>query len=142
MRSPAPPPSADTGDALKVVALLGVLEPLPGLVADADTVAWCLDGQPSNVESRLDDLAGLKLVYRRPHRGDYGLWSSASVDLLRWLKEARSMVRAPERLEPRVLPLSSRPCVRPTATTTPRDPRTFEIRLLDGAEPGPRDPTA
>ena len=126
-------------DALKVVALLGVLEPLPGLAADADTVAWCLDDQPSSMQPRLDDLAGLKLVYRRPHRGDYGLWSSASVDLLHWLKEARSMVRAPERLESiGALPVSSRPCVAHRHYHATGTLRTFEIRLWTGAEPGPR----
>ena len=131
--------SPEHQDALKVVALLGVLEPLPGLVADADAIAWCLDEQPSSVQPRLDDLAGLKLVYRRPHRGDYGLWSSASVDLLHWLKEARSMVRAPERLESvRALPVSSRPCVAHRHYHATGTLRTFEIRLWTGAEPGPR----
>ena len=131
--------SPEHQDALKVVALLGVLEPLPGLVADADTVAWCLDDQPSSVQPRLDDLAGLKLVYRRPHRGDYGLWSSASVDLLHWLKEARSMVRAPERLESiGALPVSSRPCVAHRHYHDTGTLRTFEIRLWAGAEPGLR----
>ena len=129
--------SPEHQDALKVVALLGVLEPLPGLVADADTVAWCLDDQPSRVQLRLDDLAGLKLVYRRPHRGDYGLWSSTSVDLLHWLKEARSMVRAPERLESiRVLPLSSRPCVAHRHYHATGTLRTFEIRLWTGGGTG------
>ena len=91
------------------------------------------------MQSRLDDLAGLKLVYRRPHRGDYGLWSSASVDLLHWLKEARSMVRAPEKLESvRALPVSSRPCVAHRHYHATGTLRTFEIRLWTGAEPGPR----
>lgn len=131
--------SPEHQDVLKVVALLGVLEPLPGLVADADTVAWCLDDQPSRVQPRLDDLAGLKLVYRRPHRGDYGLWSSASVDLLHWLKEARSVVRAPERLESiRLLPVCSRPCVAHRHYQATGTLRTFEIRLWTGAELTPR----
>ena len=128
--------STEHQDVLKVVALLGVLEPLPGLRADADAVAWCLDDHPSRVQPRLDDLAGLRLVYRRPHRGDYGLWSSASVDLLHWLEDARSMVRAPERLDS--IQVSSRPCVAHRHYHATGTLRTFEIRLWTGAEPGPR----
>ena len=131
--------SPEHQDALKVVALLGILEPLPGLAANADTVAWCLDDQPSSVQPRLDDLACLKLVYRRPHRGDYGLWSSASVDLLHWLEEARAMVRAPERLESiRFLPASPRPCVAHRHYHDTGTLRTFEICLWTAAEPAPR----
>ena len=131
--------SSEHQEVLRVVALLGVLEPLPGLTADADTIAWCLDVPPSRVRPRLDDLAGLKLIYRRPHRGDYGLWSSASVDLLHWLGEARSMVGVPERLESVPVPLvSSRPCVAHRHYHATGTLRTFEIRLWTRAELGPR----
>ena len=132
--------SSEHRGVLKVVALLGVLEPLPGLVADAETVAWCLDEHPSKVQPCVDELAGLNLVYRRPHRGDYGLWSSASVDLLQWLNEARSKVRPPEKLESLWVPLvSSRPCVAHRHYHVTGTLRTFEIRLWTGGEVGPRN---
>jgi len=131
--------SPEHQEVLRVVALLGVLEPLPGLAADADTIAWCLGVPPSRVRPRLNDLASGKLIYRRPHRGDYGLWSSASVDLLHWLSEARSMVAVPERLESVPVPLvSSRPCVAHRHYHATGTLRTFEIRLWTGAELGPR----
>ncbi len=99
-------------DVLKVVALVAVLEPLPGIVADAGTVAWSLNVDESLVQPILDELAELNLIYRRPHRGDYSLWSSSSVDLSRWLDEAKTKVRAPERLEDiSGLLTSSRPAV-------------------------------
>ena len=131
--------SPEHQEVLRVVALLGVLEPLPGLAADADTIAWCLGVPSSRVRPRLHDLASGRLIYRRPHRGDYGLWSSASVDLLHWLSEAKSMVGAPERLESVPVPLvSPRPYVAHRHYHATGTLRTFEIRLWTGAELRPR----
>ena len=73
----------DRQDVLKTVALMAVLEPLPGLVADIDTVAWCLGIGEAETQSVLDELVERSLIYRRSHRGDYSLWSSSSVDLSR-----------------------------------------------------------
>ena len=92
---------------LKAVALVGVLEPIPGLVADAATIAWCQDVDEARVQPLLEELASRNLIYQRPHRGDYSLWSSSSVDLLHWLNEARSKIRAPERLDDLSIPLTS-----------------------------------
>ena len=132
--------SSEHRDVLKVVALLGVLEPLPGLVANADTIAWCQDVDASKIQPHLDELASLNLIYRRPQRGDYGLWSSSSVDLLHWLSEARSRIRAPERLEDVSASLvCSRPAVAHRHYHATGTLRTFEVRLWTGGNVGTRN---
>ncbi|MGE8130059.1 hypothetical protein ACQKQD_24065 [Methylobacterium sp. NPDC080182] len=86
---------------LKCVGLLNILEPLPGLGPDEETVAYCLSGSDDRetVSSALAALVERRLLYRRPHRGDYGLWASTSVDLDGWLERARMQVPAPTRLD-------------------------------------------
>jgi len=88
---------------LKVIALLAVLEPLPGLPADADTLAWCLDQDAGAVEASLDALLERGLVHRRAGRGGYSLWSGSSVDLEEWVSRARAAVPLPTRLDPDLL---------------------------------------
>src|SRR3546814_17174315 len=85
-------------DILKAIGLLAVLEPVPGLIADVDTLAWSLGRTEASVEASLDALIRRNLVYRRPHRGDHSLWSRSSVDLGDWLEQARRSVPAPKRL--------------------------------------------
>src|SRR3546814_12038918 len=85
-------------DILKAIGLLAVLEPVPGLIADVDTLAWSLGRTEASVEASLDALIRRNLVYRRPHRGDHSLWSRSSVDLGDWLEQARPSVPAPTRL--------------------------------------------
>ena len=120
----------DHQDVLKTVALVAVLEPLPGLAANAGTIAWSLGADKAQVQSTLDELAERNLIYRRPYRGDYSLWSSSSVDVSRWLDEARTKVRAPKRLED-ISPLltSSRPAVAHRHYHATGTLRTFEVRL-------------
>lgn len=78
---------------LKCVGLLSILEPLPGLRADAESLAFCLDTQPRDaVLEALDALVRRRMIYRRPHRSDYCLWASSSADLDGWLEEARRQV--------------------------------------------------
>ncbi len=60
--------SSEHRDVLKTIALFSVLEPVPGLKADAETIAWCLDLQPKAVAVFIDDLIGRNIVFRRPHR--------------------------------------------------------------------------
>lgn len=76
-------------DVLKTVAVIAVLDPLPGLRTDAASTAWCLGVGEEEAELALARLAGLRILYRRPHRDDYSLWSSTSVDLDHWIDEAR-----------------------------------------------------
>ena len=86
-------------EVLKVVALVAVLEPIPGIIANAETIAWSLDSHTSSTQEILDELVRKNLIYRRPHRSDYSLWSNSSVDLSRWLDDARTKVPAPKRLD-------------------------------------------
>ena len=89
----------DHCNVLKTIALIAILEPVPGLQANTRMIAWSLGITKSRIQSILDDLAERNVIYRRPHRGDYGLWSSSSVDLSRWLDEARVKARLPGRIE-------------------------------------------
>ncbi len=129
----------DDRDILKAIGLLAVLEPVPGLVADVDTLAWSLGRTEASVEASLDALIQRNLVYRRPHRGDHSLWSRSSVDLGDWLEQARRSVRAPERLHdvahllPAPRPLVAHRHYHETGTL-----RTFDVALFDGGEPAPR----
>ena len=119
---------------LKSVALLAVLEPVPGLAADTATLGWCLDRPTEEVEAALAALVSRNLLYRRPHRGDHSLWSRSSVDLGDWLDRARAHVRAPERLQDvaDLLP-SPRPLVAHRHYHRTGTLRTFDVQLLDGA---------
>src|SRR3546814_19301006 len=84
-------------DILKAIGLLAVLEPVPGLIADVDTLAWSLGRTEASVEASLDALIRRHLVYRRPHRGDHSLWSRPSVALGDWLAQDRRSWTAPKR---------------------------------------------
>lgn len=91
-------PSLDT-DALKAVAVIAVLDPLPGLRTNAGSIGWCLGVATDEAEAALARLAGRRILYRRPHRDDYSLWSSTSVDLDHWIDEARVQVPAVARID-------------------------------------------
>ena len=120
----------DYQDVLKTVALVAVLEPLPGLAADADTIAWSLQTDGTHTQHVLDELTKRNLTYRRSHRNDYSLWSSSSVDLSRWLDEARQNVDAPRRLEDIYSYLtSSRPAVAHRHYHSTGTLRTFEVLM-------------
>lgn len=93
---------------LKTVGLISVLEPLPGLRADADTVAWCCGIAKSAAAASLKRLTDRNVLYRRPHRDDHSLWASTSVDLEGWLQDARTNVPQMKRLDTALPGLSSR----------------------------------
>ena len=120
----------DYQEVLKIVALVAVLEPLPGLAANADTIAWSLQTDETHTQHILDELTRRNLTYRRSHRNDYSLWSSSSVDLSRWLDEARQNVNAPRRLDD-IYPYltSSRPAVAHRHYHSTGTLRTFEVLL-------------
>lgn len=84
---------------LKAVAVIAVLEPLPGLRTDARSVAWCLGVDEVEAEQALAGLTARRILYRRPHRDDYSLWSSTSVDLDHWIDEARVQVPSITRID-------------------------------------------
>ncbi|WP_125945660.1 hypothetical protein [Sphingomonas sp. ABOLG] len=91
-------PPLDT-DALKAVAVIAVLDPLPGLRTDAASIGWSMGVTTEEAEAALARLAARRILYRRPHRDDYSLWSSTSVDLDHWIDEARVQVPAVSRID-------------------------------------------
>ena len=120
-------------DILKTVALVAVLEPVPGFVATSENIAWSLNIAEAKVESALNELATRNLIYRRPHRGDYSLWSSSSVDLSHWLDEAKLKISAPERLDNlSSVVTSNRPAVAHRHYHATGTLRTFEVQLWTG----------
>ena len=125
-----------TGDhqgVLKTVALIAVLEPIPGIIADTSMIAWSLGMSCKRVQRILADLAELNVIYRRPYRGDYSLWSRSSVDLSRWLDEAKVEVRVPARLKDiSNLLTSRRPVVAHRHYHATGTLRTFEVALWTG----------
>ena len=129
----------DYRQVLKTVALIAILEPLPGLAANAGTVAWSLSVDEAHVQTILDELAKRNMIYRRPYRGDYSLWSSSSVDLSHWLDEARTRIRAPERIEDiSTLLTTSRPVVAHRHYHQTGTLRTFQVLLWSRGHIGER----
>ena len=127
-------------DVLKTVALAAVLEPVPGLVADNDTVAWSVGMDPAEIDRILADLVERKLIYRRSHRQDYALWSSSSVDLSQWLEDAKLHARIPERLDDvESLWKLARPVVAHRHYHATGTLRTFEVRLWAGGQVAARE---
>ena len=117
-------------DVLKTVALSSVLEPVPGILADELTIAWCLDREPDDVSTALDSLASRGLIYRRTHRSDYSLWSNSTVDLSRWLDTANARVQPPRRFEDvTAFPRTARPLVAHRHYHRTGTLRTFDVRL-------------
>ena len=72
---------------LKATGLLLVLDPVTGLRADVDTIAWCL-GQPKDkISAAIKNLTRAEIVWRRPG-GMLALRSGSAVNLDRWRKDA------------------------------------------------------
>jgi hypothetical protein len=86
-------------DVLRTIAVIAVLDPLPGLRTDAESIAWCMGIEKEKAEAALATLATRRILYRRPHRDDYSLWSSTSVDLDHWIDEARIQVPVATRID-------------------------------------------
>ena len=120
----------DHQNVLKTVALIAVLEPVPGLAASTATIAWSLQTDEIHTQNILDELTKRNLTYRRSHRDDYSMWSSSSVDLSRWLEEARLNVIVPKKLQD-VRPglTSSRPAVAHRHYHSTGTLRIFEVLL-------------
>ena len=138
--------AADLGachrDVLKTVALFSVLEPVPGLAANADTIAWCLNLPVDQVSTPLEDLCARRLIYLRAHRNDFSLWSNTSVDLSQWLDNARANVAQPQRLQDvPAVPRVGRPVVAHRHYHSTGTLRVFDVLLWTGEplEPSVRD---
>ena len=127
-------------DVLKTVALIAVLEPVPGLLADHSTLAWCLDHPRDDVAAALSHLCSGGIIYRRTHRSDYSLWSNSSVDLSRWLDSAKGNVVRPRRLEDvAAYPQNARSLVAHRHYHETGTLRTFDVRLWRRRPPEPHD---
>jgi hypothetical protein len=124
-------------DVLKTVAVIAVLDPLPGLRTDATSIAWCLGIDKALAETALADLADRRILYRRPHRDDYSLWSSTSVDLDHWIDEARIHVPAATRIDDLAQRLPpARPIVAHRHYHRTGTLRTFAVATAEGPREG------
>lgn len=77
---------------LKAVSLIAVLEPVPGLAAEVDTLAWLLGCDRDGVRKALSELAKRGAIHRRESQADWSLWSHSSVDLDQWMDKAKAAV--------------------------------------------------
>ena len=84
---------------LKAVAVLAALEPVPGLRADSDTLAWVLDLDGDVVRAHIEHLVSERALYQRVASNDYSLWSNSSVDLGHWYAEAERAIGKPKSLD-------------------------------------------
>jgi hypothetical protein len=122
---------------LKAVAVVAVLDPVPGLRTDSTSIAWCLGVDEAQVALSLSTLTGRRILYRRLHRDDYSLWSSTSVDLDHWIDEAK--VRVPPLM--RIDAISGRlPPARPIVAHRHYHQsgtlRTFSVTMSEAARDG------
>ena len=124
-------------DLLKSVAIVAVLDPVPGLGTDSSSMAWCLRVDEPLVEQSLARLAARRILYRRPHRDDYSLWSSTSVDLDHWIDEARVRVPPVTRIDAIVGRLPpARPIVAHRHYHRSGTLRTFSVTMSEGERVG------
>ena len=124
---------------LKAVSLIAVLEPVPGLSADVDTLAWLLGSAPDGVTGYLAELAKRGVIHRRESRGDWSLWSHSSVDLDQWMDKARAAVPEMRRLDEELARVTSlRPMVAQRHYHLTGTLRSFAVRIgPTHGEPGP-----
>ncbi|MYK30442.1 MAG: hypothetical protein F4051_01595 [Boseongicola sp. SB0670_bin_30] len=91
--------SAKARRVLKAVSLVAVLEPMPGMAADVDTLAWLLGCDKDDVRKALAALEKRGVIHRRESLADWSLWSHSSVDLDQWMDKARAAVPEMRRLD-------------------------------------------
>lgn len=84
---------------LKALSLISVLEPVPGVSTEVDTLAWLLGSDPDGVRKALAKLANRGVIHRRESQADWSLWSHSSVDLDQWLDKAKAVVPEMRRLD-------------------------------------------
>ena len=84
---------------LKAVSLIATLEPVPGLSAEVDTLAWLLGCDQDGVKKGLAELANRGVIHRRESQADWSLWSHSSVDLDQWMDKAKAAVPEMRRLD-------------------------------------------
>lgn len=84
---------------LKAVSLIAALEPVPGLSAEVDTLAWLLGCDQDVVRKGLAELANRGVIHGRESQSDWSLWSHTSVDLDQWMDKAKAAVPEMKRLD-------------------------------------------
>ena len=77
---------------LKSIAILSVLEPIPGLKSDIDTLKWALEIPKVTVTETICKLEDRGVIHKRSTSSDYSLWSHTSIDLDHWRTEAKLAV--------------------------------------------------
>ena len=84
---------------LKSIAILSVLEPIPGLKTDTETLSWALGITKGTVTKTLSKLENRGVIHKRSTSSDYSLWSHTSIDLEHWRAEAKLAVPKTTNLE-------------------------------------------
>lgn len=129
---------AESRRVLKAVSLIAVLEPMPGLMADVDTLAWLVGCDEDGVKKALSELGKRGLIHRRESQADWSLWSHSSVDLDRWMDKARAAVPEMRRLHDEFSRVTSlRPMVAHRHYHRTGTLRSFAVRI--GEEVGEAD---
>ena len=122
----------ETRRVLKAVSLISVLEPVPGVSADVETLAWLLGFDPGGVRKALAGLEKRGVIHRRESQVDWSLWSHSSVDLEQWMDKARSAVPEMRRLDEALSGVTSlRPMVAQRHYHRTGTLRSFAVRIGD-----------
>ena len=117
---------------LKTVSLIAVLEPVPGLTAHVDAIAWLLGCTERDVTDALAALVKRGVIHRRVAQRDWCLWSHTSVDLDHWFEEAKAGVPELRRLDANLATLPSiRPIVAQRHYHRTGTLRSFAVRISD-----------
>ncbi|MDE0421013.1 MAG: hypothetical protein OXK76_09025 [Gammaproteobacteria bacterium] len=125
--------SSDARRVLKAVTLISVLEPVPGLLAEVDTLAWLIGCAEDRVRKALDELAKHGVIHKRESQADWSLWSHSSVDLDPWMDKARAAAPEMRRLDEELSRVTSlRPMVAQRHYHRTGTLRSFAIRIGDG----------
>ena len=115
---------------LKAISLIAVLEPLPGLSAKADTLAWLLGCTQGEVDTALAELEKRGFVHKRESQGDWSLWSHSSVDLDHWMDKAKGAIPELQRLDEELCRITAlRPIVAQRHYQRTGTLRSFAVRV-------------
>ena len=98
----------DVRRVLKAVSLIAVLEPVPGLSAEVDTLAWLLGCDPDGARTALAELVKRGVIHKRESQADWSLWSHSSVDLDQWMDKAKAAIPKIRRLDEELSRVTSR----------------------------------
>ena len=121
---------AEVRRVLKAVSLIAVLEPVPGLTADVDTLAWLVGCDQDGVREALGLLEKRGVIHKREAQDDWSLWSHSSVDLDQWMDKAKAAVPEMRRLHEELSHVTSlRPMVAHRHYHRTGTLRSFAVRI-------------